>query len=770
MTHILVYVVVTLLTSVLVVTSGDCPAYCNCDTTGSSGILAKCSAFDDTQHFDLEIAYLDLSNIPESSGLKLTSRIFVNAGLKRVSSITIVNSTLKQIDVNAFHGLYNLNQLNLGGNRLGLLEPDMFANNTHLEKLSLSQNPLENMQVEQSPYNRYFLYIPSLQELDLSGCSLFHLLPTMFNNLTTLTYVNLASNGISDIPRQTLAPLVDLDELDLSDNRLSHLSSDMFEKNTELGSLNMKNNTLSTLTGVTIESLQRLDLSLCKFNTVNADTFIGFPNIRDLNLSGNAITAINSNAFHRMTKLQNLDLSNNKLTGPLPSDIFINNIQLESLNLANNPEMKKFPETGFQGDFSEMYMLDASNCGLTHLEEYDLMKMNRIDRLNLRRNEIQYIRPGALSPKVIFLDLSDNKIAHLNQVSFPSGSSLRQLHLSGNPLKKISPADFVNTTKLTRLNLKSCDLQQLWDSDESELRQLKALRYLNLADNKIKNLSVGDFKYVEYVHTLVLTRNPLTCNNDLKKLIKLLTEKGVASTDTAERKQFEEMKPKSSVVAVPLKYELGWKTFMSHVCEEDQSLIELNESGKQVVDPDVISDETNKIATDTEPPLVNTETVTEEEIIFRITPDSEPTWNYFPEDIHRHLVIHSKGSYMWPVTIVILSAFSIIMVFVVLAGFLLRWTRQKNSYKKKFAKRYSICRTPRSRGGSTLYHHLYEDPLAPTTPVMMSKVPEHSTEQQTYAFPDKDTNEPSATPAQPINKPSYLISPFHHTNIVPESV
>lgn len=774
MRYILLYEVVILLASVLLVSSGDCPAYCTCNTSGTSGILAKCCAFDNTQRFGLEVAYLDLSNIPESSGLRLTNRIFVNAGLKRVSSIRILNSTLKQIDVNAFHGLYNLNQLNLSGNHLGLLEPDMFANNAQLERLSLSRNPLEYMQVQPSPYNGYFLHIPLLQELDLSECNLSHLLPTMFKKLTRLTYINLASNNISDIPKETFAPLVDLIDLDLSDNKLSQLRSDMFENNLEMISLNMHNNHLSSLRGVRIESLQTLDLSLCKFSTIDADTFIGFPDIRHLYLSGNAITAINSNAFQHMTKLQNLDLSNNKLTGPLPNDIFINNIQLETLKLANNPEMKKFPEKGFQGEFSEMYTLDASSCGLTHLKEYDLKKMNRIVRLYLRGNEIQYIRPGVLSPKVIFLDLSDNKIAHLDQVSFPSGSSLSQLHLSGNPLKMISPADFINTTRLTRLNLKSCDLQQLWGSYESGLQPLKVLSYLNLANNKIKNLSVKDFKYVEYVQTLVLSGNPLMCSDDLKKLIKLLTENGVASSDTTEKKQFEELKSKVSVNTVPVKYELGWKIFMNHICEENKRLTDYipksNEPSMKVTDPEPISYRSGKTVTESELPLDDIEMVTDEEIIFSIAPDSECTLNYHPEDIHKHPVTHTKASYMWPIIIVTLSAISIILVFVVLAALLLRWTRQKNSYRNKFARRHSICRPPRNRHGSTLYQHLYEDPQSPTTPVMMSKVPEHSSEQQTYTFPDKDTNEPSTTPAQPINKISYLSSSFHHTNIVPESI
>jgi Leucine-rich repeat (LRR) protein len=236
-----------LLASVFLASGGDCPTYCQCDTAGTSGILAKCSTFDNTQQFGLDIAYLDLSNIPESSGLQLTDRIFAKAGLKRVSSITIANSTLKVIDVNAFHGLPYLNQLNLSGNHLGLLEPDMFADNPHLERLSLSKNPLQYMQVEVSPYKGYFLNIPSLQELDLSECSLSHLLPTMFSKLTTVTYINLASNNITDLPNTTFAPLLELDYLDLSSNKLSQLNSDIFGNNSEIVSLKMRNNPLSSL-------------------------------------------------------------------------------------------------------------------------------------------------------------------------------------------------------------------------------------------------------------------------------------------------------------------------------------------------------------------------------------------------------------------------------------------------------------------------------------------------------------------------------------------
>lgn len=812
MRRLLLYNTVTLLASVFLVSGGDCPTSCKCDTAGTSGILAKCSPFDSTQQFGLEIAYLDLSNIPESSGLQLTDRIFAKAGLKRVSSITLANSTLKVIHVNAFYGLHHLTQLNLSGNHLTRLEPDTFANNTHLERLSLSKNPLET-----SAYKEYFLNIPSLQELDLSGCSLSHLLPTMFSKLTTVTYINLASNNITDLPKATFAPLLELEHLDLSSNKLSQLKPDVFEDNLEMVSLKMRNNPLSSLKGVRIENLEILDLGLCNFTIIDADTFSGFPDMRDLYLDGNGIRSIDPNAFKNMTKLQNLDLSNNKLAGPLSDDIFIRNIQLETLKLANNPEMKKFPETGFQGEFSEMYLLDVSRCGLTHLDESDLKRMNRIERLYLHENEIQYIKPGVLSPKVIYLDLSGNKIAHLEQVSFPSGSSLRTLKLSGNPIKKISPAYFVNTPRLTRLNLKSCELRQLWNSTESTLNSLKFLTYLNLADNQIKNLSLKDFRYIEYVQTLVLSGNPLMCNDDLRELVKLLTENGVASSDSTEKKQFEEMKIKGSVDIVPVEYDLGWEAFMNHICEKKQNLISQtpnpNESSKTVTDaepildeysksvivlrpssdeysqtvtdPEPISDEFSKTVIEFEPasvesskrvisleqPKDNNEMDTDnEEIISMTTLDSEQIMRDFQEDIHRYPVIHAKTNYIWPIIIVSLIALFVMLVIMVLAGFLLRWTRQRNGYRNKIARRQSITRTPRPKRDSTLYQQLYEDPNTPTTPIMMSKVVERPTEQQMFSFSGIETRVTQTTPTQPLNKVSYLSSPFHHSNIVPDSV
>jgi hypothetical protein len=266
-----------------------------------------------------------------------------------------------------------------------------------------------------------------------------------------------------------------------------------------------------------------------------------------------------------------------------------------------------------------------------------------------------------------------------------------------------------------------------------------------------------------------------------------------------------------------VKYDLGWEAFMNHTCEKKQNLTAQtpnpNETSKTVTDaapvsdvfsktvitfgpssakytqtvtdPEPISDEISKTVIEFEPNSVkSSKTVTKldpsidnnemvadhEEIIFMTTPGSEHVMDDFEGGIHRFQMVHTKTNYMWPIIIISLTAFVVIVGIMAMAGFLLRWTRQRNGYRNKIARRHSITRTPRPKHDSTLYQQLYEDPNTPTTPIMMSKVVERPTEQQMFSFANRETSVTVTTPAQPLNKVSYLSSPFHHSNIVPDSV
>ncbi|PSN53335.1 hypothetical protein C0J52_04108 [Blattella germanica] len=757
-------VAILLVTSLAVIGDPACPSYCTCNKIGYSGNSAKCSAFDSTQRFELDIAALDLSDITEAPGLQLTDRIFLNANLKQLSSIKIVNSSLKTIDVNAFHGLRDLSSLNLTGNHLSLLEPDMFKSNIHLTMLSLSQNPLQYMQEDPSPYSEYFLNIPSLQELDLSMCYISHLLPTMFTKLSGLTYINLAYNNIENISSETFGPLLDLEELDLSHNKLQYLRPDTFQNNTELLYLRLQNNPLSTLADLYVPDIQALDISQCHFKTINNDTFSRFLHLKNLNLSGNALTNLPSDTFSPLKKLQYLDLSTNNLMGQLPDDLFINNIQLEILKLQNNPGLE-LPETGFQGEFTEMYLLDVSNCGLTHLEVDSLKGMKHLSFLNLAHNEIQYLKPGVLPPRVEYLDLSWNNIAHLDQIHFSASSSLRQLSLTGNPLKKLSPNDFVNTPRLAKLYLNSCSLKKIWDLSSNKTQPMKSITYLNMADNQIKTLTMNDLSYIERVQTLILTNNPLTCDDKVNESIQYLIDNGVASSDATAKKRLEEIRHNRDVIVDPNseKDQSGWNTLLSKICE---NMPEHKQEHK--FNPTYEIDPYYENATDYDEEMDGYDVDITEPNMW----DTE-TWKIPAGEVQREPLEQSRTNYMWPIIIVSLSAFAIILALMILAAFFLRWNRQKNSYRNKILKRHSLCGTPRvKRGWSSVYQQLYEDPTTtPTTPIMPTKLANEQSEQKTYTFPEKNSQEGShESAAQTNTNTSYLSSPFHHSNIVPESV
>ncbi|KAJ9591638.1 hypothetical protein L9F63_001852 [Diploptera punctata] len=269
-----------------------------------------------------------------------------------------------------------------------------------------------------------------------------------------------------------------------------------------------------------------------------------------------------------------------------------------------------------------------------------------------------------------------------------------------------------------------------------------------------------DLKYIDNIQTFVITNNSLKCDQEFRNVVNLLIKDGVASSDSNERKQSEEMRV-SKVDNVEITEDnanLGWNTVIKSMCQGSEKL---------VVDPSYddyvpITDEEGEAT----------------EINYSGNPNIDvwglDAWD-FPEmisnnpeeEIQKHYVYQSKTNYMWPIIIVTLAAFIVFSGFAVLGVYILRWQRQKNSYRNRIVKRHSLP-TPRiRRGASTVYQQLYEETTTPTTPVMMTK---QTNEQRTYSFPENKSHDVVNATSQINTKVSYQSSPFHHSNIVPESV
>ncbi|XP_014278602.1 papilin [Halyomorpha halys] len=134
---------------------------------------------------------------------------------------------------------------------------------------------------------------------------------------------------------------------------------------------------------------------------------------------------------------------------------------------------------------------------------------------------------------VIKMDLSYNKIRHLNGGVFKPLGSLHILLLRGNPLL-LTPWDVIVSDSLQELDLGHCGLRTIPQGtfisvprlsrlylDGNEIHTFTfnmipaGLRYLNLARNRIVNVPTDVLTTMSYLRKLDLSKNPVNCNCNL---------------------------------------------------------------------------------------------------------------------------------------------------------------------------------------------------------------------------------------------------------------
>lgn len=159
---------------------------------------------------------------------------------------------------------------------------------------------------------------------------------------------------------------------------------------------------------------------------------------------------------------------------------------------------------------------------------------------------------------VIRIDLSYNKIRHLNGGVFKNLGSLTTLKLRANPLE-LTPWDVVVSDSLQELDLGYCGLRTIPYGtfvsvpglsrlylDGNELRTFTynaipaGLRYVNLARNRISNVPTDVLSTMSYLRKLDLSKNPVNCT--CKLLIMqdwfsgqgIILENGVTCTEPSQ--------------------------------------------------------------------------------------------------------------------------------------------------------------------------------------------------------------------------------------------
>lgn len=245
------------------------------------------------------------------------------------------------------------------------------ANGNRLTEVSLHATSLETVFLEQNKLSSWIEPPPGVA----------------LNQLLTLS---LASNKIRFLPENALAHYPQLQHLDISQNVVESLSGKSFPTiGMQIRSINISHNKLSQFVHPVLPSLLLLDLS------------------------HNALSGLDPNLLAGLPFLQHFYLSSN-------ADLFSGCARTSHCWLM------------FLDQLGNLIDLDLSDCNLEW--QPDLSTFRALRKLDLSKNKLATLDAALLPRSVFHLDVSQNLIHYLFNISHLKNTELRELDISRNPL------------------------------------------------------------------------------------------------------------------------------------------------------------------------------------------------------------------------------------------------------------------------------------------------------------------------------------------------
>ncbi|XP_041980958.1 insulin-like growth factor-binding protein complex acid labile subunit [Aricia agestis] len=266
--------------------------------------------------------------------------------------------------------------------------------------------------------------------------------------------------------------------------------------------------------GAELARLRDLEVAECEqLRELPAAALRPLPALAALSLWGNSIRLVHKDALfcQGSTELKLLNLNDNELSS-LPAGVFIGCAALTDLHLNRNRLRTLFDSAVAGATWLERVDLSYNELEVLPLNE--LGGLRGLVHLDVSHNRLRAVRGAyrdgrTLPLPLLTLNLSGNNLTTLDRSSLEGLLALQELDLSENYLMRLNPDTFFAVRMhLTNLSISSNGLVVECGEELSPLRELTALRHLELARNNLTAVC-GDWRALPHLHSIDLSHNTI---------------------------------------------------------------------------------------------------------------------------------------------------------------------------------------------------------------------------------------------------------------------
>lgn len=327
------------------------------------------------------------------------------------------------------------------------------------------------------------------------------------SELRQLVRLNMSHNQLTGISTYVMNQLPKLEEFYLNNNRISFLPGSVFGYQTNLETLDFSFNRIAELPSLTFASqaaLKHLYLHHNQLSTIGYDAFDQLNQLLTFDISHNNMAFLPSTTLEGLADVTHVDISYNNLS-VIDSHLFSRTLHISHLNISHNI----LAEAPVVSQLLEMRVLDLSYNRITHLNSSLLSELGELTTLVLSGNQITILPMRLLKSceNLRSIDLSYNSIQSLDESIFSSTTAVQYIDLSHNQITDIRTV-FSGLKHLVTLILSHNRIDKIMRGQFPHF-----VKHLYLQGNQILFITAHTFKSLNKLQTVDLSENKLTSLN-----------------------------------------------------------------------------------------------------------------------------------------------------------------------------------------------------------------------------------------------------------------